>query len=113
VEGQAQRLGQGVGDHAGVEVRHQAVGLVGRQQLGHLLDAEAAEVDDRSEPVQEVGHLLHAGLRAVDHPQQIAHAGGRFGQLHDGHAPRPVAHRDERKRALGGGSLDCLWPPVR
>jgi hypothetical protein len=101
VEGQAQGVGHvGEFDHPGVEIGHQSVGAVGGQRLGQLLDAETADVHDRTEAVQEVGHLDHLGYRGVDQPQQVAHARGRLGQLHDGHAAWSVSHGDEWSRRI-------------
>ena len=99
MEGQAEGGGHlGQLDHAGVEVGGQPVGLVGAEALDRLLDTGAPEVDDRSEPIEEVGHLRHSGDGGVDQPQQIAEAGGRFGQLHDRHTARPVSHCYQRPR---------------
>ena len=109
VEGEAQLLGHtGKFDHAGVEVGGHAVGLPVGQGLDRLLGAHALEVDNGAEPVEEIGHLAHPRHGRVDHPQQVAEAGGRFGQLHHGNATRPVAHRHQRPRPSGRGIRHVL-----
>ena len=96
VEGQAQILSHtSKFDHAGVKVGGHAVRLPVGQGLERLLDVHASEVDNGAEPVQEIGHLAHPRHCRVDHPQQVADAGGRLGQLHHRHAARPVTHRNQ------------------
>ena len=104
VEGQAQILSHtSQFDHAGVKVGGHAVGLPVGQGLERLLDVHAFEVDNGAEPVEEIGHLAHPRHGRVDHPQQVADAGGRFGQLHHRNAARPVAHRHQWPSPSGRG----------